>query len=331
MGSEYRLARHRGKFAVVWYEEGRRQRRSLGTMDIAEANVRIIEFKRSHLAATRSGPLTVGEIYERYASNAERLGRSASVRIRFAWRSLRGCFENLPPSRAITERAEDYFQSRSSNVSSGTIHLELGYLRAALRNAEKEGWITKTPYIPLPKKPEPKDHRLTREEARRLIDACSPGHIRLFIVLALTTAGRAGAILDLSWDRVDFERRRINLRNPHRSETSKGRALVPMNDTAYRELQQAKQIALTEYVIEYGGKAVKSIKKGFASAVRRAGISKCSPHDCRKLAARMMIQGGASIEEVAQYLGHSNIMTTRRIYARFSADYLKKAAGALEL
>jgi hypothetical protein len=36
------------------------------------------------------------------------------------------------------------------------------------------------------------------------------------------------------------------------------------------------------------------------------------------------------MEEIAQFLGHDDVATTREIYARFSPDYLKKAASALE-
>ncbi len=103
-----------------------------------------------------------------------------------------------------------------------------------------------------------------------------------------------------------------------------------MNDTAFRELTIAKSIALTDHVIEWGGKAVKSIKKGVAAAARRAGL-KCSPHVLRHTAACLMAEDGVPMEEIAQFMGHSNLMTTRRIYARFSVDYLARAAGALEL
>ena len=34
---------------------------------------------------------------------------------------------------------------------------------------------------------------------------------------------------------------------------------------------------------------------------------------------------------IAQYLGHSNVEVTRKVYARYSPDYLRKAASALEL
>jgi integrase len=44
-----------------------------------------------------------------------------------------------------------------------------------------------------------------------------------------------------------------------------------------------------------------------------------------------MVEAGVPIEEVASYLGHSNPSVTRSTYAQFSPDYLRRAAGALDL
>ena len=53
-----------------------------------------------------------------------------------------------------------------------------------------------------------KDRFLTEAEVDRLVDAANEPHVRLAILLMLNTAGRVGAILDLTWDRVDFRRGR---------------------------------------------------------------------------------------------------------------------------
>ncbi len=37
------------------------------------------------------------------------------------------------------------------------------------------------------------------------------------------------------------------------------------------------------------------------------------------------------MEEIQQFLGHSDINVTRKIYARFSPSYLREAAEALEI
>jgi integrase len=44
-----------------------------------------------------------------------------------------------------------------------------------------------------------------------------------------------------------------------------------------------------------------------------------------------MAEGGIPMPVIAQYLGHRDSRTTERIYARFSPDYLREAAKALEL
>ena len=44
-----------------------------------------------------------------------------------------------------------------------------------------------------------------------------------------------------------------------------------------------------------------------------------------------LLKDGRSMEEIQQFLGHSDINVTRKIYARFSPSYLKDAAAALEM
>jgi integrase len=152
--------------------------------------------------------------------------------------------------------------------------------------------------------------------------------VRLFIVLGYTTAARAGAILDLTWDRVDFDKGIIRLGTGERR--TKGRATVPMTESARKELLEARAAALTEHVIEYGGKRVGSVKRAFHRAAMGAGVPWCSPHVLRHTAAVHMAEAGIPIDEIAQMLGHSNSSVTFRVYARYSPDYLRRAASALE-
>ena len=251
-------------------------------------------------------------------------------RLKDAWKALRPDFDNIYPEHVNRARCQSYAdQRRRSGRSNGTIHVELGMLRAALNWARKEEWIDVAPNVWLPAKPEPKERHLTREEADKLLAACATPHMRLFVLLALHTAGRAGAILDLKWDRVDFMRRLIHLRDPERPKTRKGRATVPINDVLLPALQEARKGALTDYVIEWAGGRVLSIKKGFAAAVERAGIAPCTPHTLRHTAATWMAEGGIPMPAIAEYLGHTDSRTTERAYAKFSPEYLRRAADAL--
>lgn len=103
-------------------------------------------------------------------------------------------------------------------------------------------------------------------------------NIRLFCVLALTTDGRWSVILQLTWDRVNFERGLIRL-GVVGEKDRKGRAVVPMTERARQELAKAKEAAQSPYVIEYGGESVLDIKKGFAASAGRAKMRETVPHD----------------------------------------------------
>ena len=44
-----------------------------------------------------------------------------------------------------------------------------------------------------------------------------------------------------------------------------------------------------------------------------------------------MAEAGVPMEQIAQYLGHTNVSTTYRIYARYSPTFLQQAAKAVEV
>jgi integrase len=234
------------------------------------------------------------------------------------------------PEQIDRDLCRAYADIRIGNgLKQGTVHAELGHLRSTMRFAVKIGLIEKAPDIWRPVKPAPKDRFLTRPEITRLMDADSAPHIALAIHMMLSTAGRVGAILDLTWDRVDFERGQINLRLPE-SQNRKGRAIVPINAGLSAALQTAEHAALSDYVIEYAGKQVKSIRKGMVSAFLRANIKGATIHTLRHTAAVEMVSNGVSLERVGQFLGHSKIAVTYFVYARFAPDHLRDAADILD-
>jgi site-specific recombinase XerD len=100
-------------------------------------------------------------------------------------------------------------------------------------------------------------------------------------------------------------------------------------DTTLR-LRQARGVALTPYAIEYGGQRVYSVRRAFKAAVRRAELpAAMSPHWLRHSAAVHMAEAGVAMAEIAQFLGHSSEAVTFKVYARFSPNYLRKAAAVL--
>jgi hypothetical protein len=44
-----------------------------------------------------------------------------------------------------------------------------------------------------------------------------------------------------------------------------------------------------------------------------------------------MLEAGSSIQRISQYLGHSNLSQTFKVYARYQPHYLREEANALDV
>ncbi|MFZ2101439.1 MAG: site-specific integrase, partial [Oricola sp.] len=191
--------------------------------------------------------------------------------------------------------------------------------------------ISRAPAIERPAKPAPKENFLSKAEVMALVAAAKVPHIQLAISLLIGTGARIAAALELTWDRVDLERKMIQLRDPNDTTKRKGRATVPVNDGLADELAKAKVGALTNHVIEWGGKPVRSIKRGLKAAGSAIGRPDVSPHMLRHSAAVWLAEDGHSMDEIAQFLGHNDSRITARVYARYSPTHLRKLAATLDI
>lgn len=248
-------------------------------------------------------------------------------RAKVAWKAAGSFWTQLPIARVDKQAAIDYAKSRP-HCRAITIRNELAVIRAALNWCEKEALIPKAPFIQMPRLPESPIRHLSKEQFRKLLAGAGRPHVKLFMMLAVATGARSNALLDLTWDRVDFKRGLITLNPVERVQTSKYRAVVPMNDQIRAALEEAKAGALSPFVIEYGRGQVASIKKGFAAACVRSKVQ-ASPHMLRHSAAVWQAEAGIPIFQIAQFLGHSDSRITERVYARFSPEFLKGASEAL--
>ena len=325
--SQWRVTRLRGKLALTFERDGKRHRYSLGTDDPRQA---YLLAPALYAEVTRPAGRTVEDLWKAYTG--DKAGRAVLTTMEYTWKALKPRFANRDGESISKEDCRAHTaERRKSNIGDGTIHTELGHLRTVLVWAEKNRLIGKAPEIERPSKPDPKERYMTRDEAQRVLAAAKTPHLKTAFHLMLGTAARVTAVLELTWDRVDFDRKLIYLRDPEDKARRKGRAIVPINATLLAALREAREGAMSDYVVEWAGQPVKSLKRGIATAATTAKVKGISAHVFRHTAAVWMAEAGVPMEEISQYLGHSNVEITRRVYARYSPDHLRKAADALNL
>jgi integrase len=320
--SEYRLVQHRGKFALAFNDDERgRVRIALGTDDRghAEARARDIWRKRNTPASER-----IADLWPPYVAD-RLLEVSRKDRFDSLWKALEPHFGHRLGTAVTRQDCRDYHEARKkAGKANSTVKTELEFLRACLRfHYGKDA-----PSIWIPPESKPRDRYLTREEAEKLLEAIEAPHVRLFVTLAITTGARMSALLDLTWDRVDLEVGTVDLNPAGREITNKRRTTVKLNPRALNALIEAKPAALSDYVIEYAGEKIDSIRKAIRAAAKRSGV-RCSAHVFRHTSGVWMANADVSMEKIAQRLG-TTLKIAEKHYARFSPSYQKDAAAATD-
>lgn len=276
---EPELKIYRGKWYITWYEGGQRKRLSTGTTDKKTAFQSLIDFKENY--SNKPDFLTVTQALKRYIKFREgkvmALSRiqEASIRIIEIMGDLK--------IEQVTQTQWDYYASKrikknsqtnnTQLVSSGTLRREFNVLRAALNLAWKNGFLDRPPTITPPRDSAPRNRYLTKDEARRLLDICETPHVKTFLALAFYTGARKGAILALTWDRVDFNNGIVDFQEPGRPLTVKRRSIVPLHDSLKEILISAYQYSTCDFVVEYNSRKVNTgIRWPFLKLCKKAGL-----------------------------------------------------------
>lgn len=324
---------------IVWSEAGRSKRLSTGTADEALAR----RFFAQWQAAQARPPETfsVNDVCDAYY--ADRLAKPVLRPENIAQRlkPIRAFFGHGPASTVTRERVRAYIAkrrkdeigaapgartARKGRVQDATVDTELRALRAALKWAERGNWFGvngRAPHVETVGGGHARQRYLMPAEVEKLVAALqSPDtypHTRTIVMIALMTAQRGGAIKELKWEHIDFDRNIIWF-PPGRSRL-KNRVNTPMQPALAAHLRQAREAALSECVVEWRAGPVASVRKSFAALVKRAGLKDVTFHDLRRTAASLAVQRGASFAEVAALLGDDEAVV-RRHYAMFDPQFL---------
>lgn len=318
--SDYTVQRFRGGYALVFRENGIRRRRTLYAKDrpSAEAEARQV------WQTGDETPWTVGRLMAGYLDSISE--KPSHQRRKDAWKAMKTFWERTDPDLIDERMCRDYASRRRAGLA--TIRYELLQLSTALKWGRAGRHIDAKPDMWLPEAPERKVRHLEHEEFERFFAEVKAHHARLYVLLGLYTMARPSAILDLTWDRVDFDRGLIDLNPAGRKQTAKRRPVVAMADDLRTHLEAAYAARQSDYVVEHAAKKVASVKKAFQAASERSGVH-VTPYTLRHTGAVWAAEAGVPMSEIAQFMGHDDDRTTQKHYSRFSPGYLAGVANSI--
>lgn len=315
-------------YYVQWFEGGHSRRVSTRTPDHDEAEIFLAAF-RLEAASEPSDDLTVTQALEWYwDSHAKRSFRPDTPDL--AIRRLKPFLGPVPAADCNLAKQQAYVDYRRERGDSDqSIRRDLITLSAALRRAEKHSKLSRAPPMLTMPAAAQRERWLTRKEVAALFrELRTPRsrHVLLFARLALYTGARTGAVLDLTWDRVNFDTGLIDYRKPGRAQTKKRRTVSPMTPALRRALLHAHKHRRCDHVISWGGSRIDRIARAFIARAEKAGLKDISPHVLRHTFASWAVRKGVPIYSVGKALGQTVASTTER-YAKLAPDDI---AGVME-
>ena len=182
--------------------------------------------------------------------------------------------------------------------------------------------------VPRPKFDNKRERFLTREQAGRLLDAAGRSlnpQLRPILSLLLLTGVRVSELLHAEWRHVDLERRAWHIPI---TKTGKAR-YVPLSQAAVDVIEALPKFPGCPYLIPNPETRLcfVSVKHGWQTVRRDAGLPDLRLHDLRHSAASFMINGGVDLYAVGRILGHADHKSTMR-YSHLANETLMRAVEA---
>lgn len=222
---------------------------------------------------------------------------------------------------------------RESGTSTSTCRKRCAHMRAVFRYAVKTQAIERgqEPVFELPPQAPPRERFVDPvTELGALLaaadDVRTPDHTRTSFYMLLVTGVRRGALLDLKWAHVDFEKRVIRFRETEAPEdrSKKKRVDQPMDDLLFRILTEAKERARSDYVIEFNGKRCRTIYPALKRMFKRAGLPDLRIHDLRRSSATYVYNSIGDLAKAANHIGDTEKMA-EAVYVQ--KDFAKNLEG----
>ncbi|KAB2906570.1 MAG: site-specific integrase [Burkholderiaceae bacterium] len=217
------------------------------------------------------------------------------------------------------------------NLAPATADHHVVYMRRLLNLAVQWELLEKNTLtnIPLMKVDNKVERYLSDEEAQRLVRvlttdlAFGASYILLFL---LSTGARLNEAMQAKWEQVDLEKGVWRI--PATNSKSKKTRSVPLNDSAKWVLGQLWTQGMHPYLFvnKATNKPFVTITRAWYRLRAKAGIEGLRIHDLRHSFASFLVNGGRSLYEVQQILGHSDPKVTTR-YAHLSVKALQEAAN----
>ena len=239
---------------------------------------------------------------------------------------------------------------KAGGLSQVSVKKHISVLKQALNDAVLFGYIESNPadHVRLPRRKETVSSRtvfLTAEEAQRLIEALRGTDMLPVVLLALLYGLRRSEVLGLRWEAIDFQRntmtinhtvvKNLTIEAKDSTKTASSRRsfqLLPEVREVLWSMKQTRRKGSVYLFEREDGSPMRPdcVTRRFQRMLARAGLPKMRFHDLRHSTASILFDKGWELEDVKNWLGHTDIETTSNIYLHYGRERKIMLAKGLE-
>ena len=226
---------------------------------------------------------------------------------------------------------------KSGGLSEVSVRKHWSVLKQALNDAVLLGEIPTNPamFAKMKRRKSTLTERtvlLTAEEAQRVIQAFEGHTLYPVVVLTLYYGLRRSEVLGIKWSAVDFNRNTLTICHTVVKNTSivcKDSTKTETSRATFELLPEVREMLLalkekappySEYICVWeDGRLFRPdyITRGFQRVLKRNKLPKMRFHDLRHSTASILFDRGWSLEDVKNWLRHTDIETTSNIYLHY--------------
>ena len=333
---------------IKFYDNGRPRYESSGSRKEGEAKRllslrvgQVVEGKCPAPEAQRTSFEDLAlDLKNEYQSNERRSLRHLIARIVH----LRRFFGSMRAAAITTSEVQKYIVKRQSEgATNGTINRDLAALRRMFSLAAKATppKVGRVPYIPMLQENNARQGFFEYEDFERVRSAL-PKDLRPLITFLYHSGWRKSEVMNLTWKQVDLHTATVRL-EPGTTKNKQAR-MIFLAGELLDVIQRQREVRDTLYpdcpwVFFRDGKQVKSFRRSWNTACRKAKLTGKILHDFRRSAIRNMIRAGIPERVAMDLSGHK----TRSVFERYNIvsegdrleaanrldQYLKKWAGTV--
>ncbi|MBW2064301.1 MAG: tyrosine-type recombinase/integrase [Deltaproteobacteria bacterium] len=313
-----------GRYFCIYYDDtGKQVWKAFGRGPEAKKAAQAFDMeikakKKKGLSLTKTSKIDITNLAKEYLNvKGKSLHKTTLRSILFLINQI--IYSTLGGKEIVSLTKRDLLQVRRKlerrKISPATVNRYFSYLNAILNWGVQNDFIDFNPFKGMKRNKEDpyKIPLVTQAQLQRLLKA-SPEHLKWAIVVAFYTGCRPGRseLFALRWDDVDWKNQLITV---YGSKTKKIRK-VYLHDAFFEMLKEKYENRDCDYIISYKGKPVKSLKRSWRTAKKKAAVNNALRlYDLRHAFATHMLADGADLKAVSEMMGHhSTKMTADRYY-----------------